>query len=98
MGMSNYHSLPGTESQRVRYTAAYWLIVVVVGFHAEAVSCELARARWGGRAAESSACGRGNVVGLTSILDRGQLYLVEKTQSVLERKGGSQHMNWTELT
>jgi len=51
-------------------------MAVVVGFHCNVVSCELA---WRGvqhgaaettaAAAESSAYGRGNVVGLTSILD-----------------------------
>jgi len=44
-------------------------MVIVVGFHCEA--CGVARPR-PAAVAESSACGRGNAVGLTSILDRGQ--------------------------
>jgi len=54
----------------------YWLTAVIVGFHCHVISCAieacgLVRPR-SATAAESSACGRGNVVGLTSILDRGQ--------------------------
>jgi len=50
-------------------------MAVVVGFHCDVISCEacgVARPR-PAAAAESSACGRGNEVGLTSVLDRRQL-------------------------
>ena len=41
----------------------------IVGFRSDVISCELARRgmRRDAAAAESSACGRGNAVGLTSI-------------------------------
>jgi len=56
--------------QNVCYTAVsceYGLTAVVVGFHFNVISCHSAAMP----TAESSACGRGNAVGLTSILDRG---------------------------
>jgi len=63
-------------AQFIAASCENWLMAVVVGFHCNVVSCELA---WRGvqrgaaettaAAAESSAYGRGNVVGLTLILD-----------------------------
>jgi len=50
-------------------------MAVVVGFHCDAISCELARPR-PAEAVESRASGRGNAVGLTSIFDRRQFLLV----------------------
>jgi len=43
---------------------------VVEGFHCDVTSCELARRGVRRGAAESSACGYGRAVGLTSIIDR----------------------------
>ena len=57
-------------------------MAVVVGFHCDVISCELARrgvwrdAASTVAAAESSARGRDNVVGLVSILNREQVFLV----------------------
>ena len=51
-------------------------MAVVVGFHCDVISCELARrgvrrgAAGPAAAVKSSACGRGNAVGLTLILHR----------------------------
>jgi len=51
---------------------------VVVGFHCEVISCELARRSVrrvaSAAAAKSSACGRGNMVGRTSIFDVGHYF------------------------
>ena len=50
------------------------LVAVVVGFHSDVISCELARrGEWGGASevsdsGRSSTTGRGNAVGVTSIL------------------------------
>ena len=49
-------------------------MAVVVGFHCDVTSCyELAQPR-PAAAAESGVCGRGNAVGLTSILYRRQFF------------------------
>ena len=56
----------------------YRLVAVVVGFHSGVISCELARrGEWGGASevsdsGRSNTNGRGNAVGVISILDRGQ--------------------------
>jgi len=59
----------------------YGLVAVVVSFHCDVISCELSRrgVRRGTAeaAAQSSACGRGNAVGLTSIMDRGKFFSSE---------------------
>ena len=59
----------------------YGLVAVVVSFHCDVISCQLSRrgVRRGAAeaAAQSSACGRGNAVGVTSIMDRGKFFLVK---------------------
>jgi len=51
-------------------------MAVVVGFHCDVTSCyELVQPR-PAAAAESGVCGRGNAVGLTSILYRRQFFQV----------------------
>ena len=45
------------------------LTAVIVGVHCDVISCELAR-----RGVRRGACGLGNAVGLTSILDRGKFF------------------------
>jgi len=55
----------------------YGLVAVVVSFHCDVISCELSRRGAAEAAAQSSACGRGNAVGLTSIIDRGKFFSSE---------------------
>ena len=51
-------------------------MAVVVGFHCDVISCELARrGERPAAAVKSSACGCGNMVGLTFILDRVHVFL-----------------------
>jgi len=52
----------------------HYLMAVEVDFHCDVVSCELARhSVWHG-VAKASMCGRGNMVSLTSILNRRQFF------------------------
>ena len=51
-------------------------MAVAVGFDGDVISCELARRGVRHGAAEASARERGNAVGLTSILDRRQFFIV----------------------
>jgi len=67
----------------VCYTSIYcgilwWSMAVLVGFHCAVINGKLAwrGVRRGSAEAGSSACGRVNAVGLTSILRRGQFFLV----------------------
>ena len=63
-------------------------MAIVVGFHSDVFSSKLAR--WGvqrgaaeaGVSSESSAYGRGNTVGLTSIFSRGQFLVLLKWPTV----------------
>jgi len=58
----------------------------------EVVKDFVARLRHAAAAAEPSACGRGNAVGLTSILDRGQFLEFGVVTA------GSQHQTWNWVT
>ena len=58
----------------------YGLVAVVVSFHCDVISCELSRRgvrRGAAEAGRSPARGRGNAVGLTSIMDRGKFFSSE---------------------
>ena len=73
---------------RVRVRVVYYLTAATALFYCHVVSCALARrgvrraTASPASAAESSACGCDNAVGLTSILDRRQLFLVYQLQMV----------------
>jgi len=59
-------------------------MVVVIGFHCDVNSCEacgVAQPR-SAAAAESSAFGRGNAVGLISVLDWGQFFYRKLSGSI----------------
>jgi len=72
----------------------------VVGFHCNVTSCELARVKAEPTAeAKFGVCGRGNAVGLTSILDRVQffsafiLFSVSLHIVVVDNKGPTSHVS-----
>jgi len=52
-------------------------MAVKVGFHCDVISCELVRRgvrRGATEASRNGACGHGNAVGLTSVVDQGQFF------------------------